>query len=222
LVAASAACKVFRLSQSAINAVGFAQSGKLGNSVFLRCCAKRDKGWLLRRPERAAGSALVRPKRPLPSQEKRPRFTTAALSVDVRRPARHLGRVVEQPVGRRRATRAGQVAVAVKRGRGWMRRLRVGCYRRLCPCTVVGSSGWATVSFEAVGRDELCRAVGASRCVGAIRALAHVVGDVPVVALVLRVVSEAVHMVRVVRVAHPARLRWGWSVGSQASGVWLY
>ena len=40
LVAASAACKVFRLSQSAINAVGFAQSGKLGNSVFLRCCAK--------------------------------------------------------------------------------------------------------------------------------------------------------------------------------------
>ena len=39
--------------------------------------------------------------------------------------------------------------------------------------------------------------------------LAHVVGDVPVVALVLRVRGEAVHVVRVVKVAHPARLRWG-------------
>ena len=104
-----------------------------------------------------------------------------------------------------------------------MRRLRVGCRRRRCPCTVVGGSGWATVGFEAVGRDELGRAVGASRCVGAIGALAHVVGDVPVVALVLRVRGEAVHVVRVVKVAHPARLRWGWgwSVGSQALGMTL-
>jgi hypothetical protein len=36
LVVGSAACKVFRSSQSVTNAVGFAQSGKAGNSVFLR------------------------------------------------------------------------------------------------------------------------------------------------------------------------------------------
>lgn len=44
------------------------------------------------------------------------------------------------------------------------------------------------------------------------------VGDVPVVALVLGVRGEAVHVVRVVKVAHPARLRWGWGwgVGPQA------
>ena len=35
LVVGSAACKVFRLLQSVISAVGLAQSGKLGNSVFL-------------------------------------------------------------------------------------------------------------------------------------------------------------------------------------------
>ena len=36
LVVGSAACKVFRSSQSVTNAVGFAQSGKSGNSAFLR------------------------------------------------------------------------------------------------------------------------------------------------------------------------------------------
>ena len=36
LVVGSVACKVFRSSQSVTNAVGFAQSGKSGNSVFLR------------------------------------------------------------------------------------------------------------------------------------------------------------------------------------------
>ena len=35
LAVGSAACKVFRLLQSVISAVGLAQSGKLGNSVFL-------------------------------------------------------------------------------------------------------------------------------------------------------------------------------------------
>ena len=36
LVVELAACKVFRLSQSVTNAVGFAHAGKVGNSVFLR------------------------------------------------------------------------------------------------------------------------------------------------------------------------------------------
>jgi hypothetical protein len=50
LVAGSAACKVFRLSQSVISAVGFAQSGKLGNSVFLSahevgCKGAVNLGW---------------------------------------------------------------------------------------------------------------------------------------------------------------------------------
>ena len=151
-------------------------------------------------------AALARSKRPLPSQEKRPRFTTAALSVDVLRAARHLWRFVEQSVDRRRAAGAGQVAVSVKRGRSRMRRLRVGCHRRRCPHAVVGSSGWATVSFEGVGSDEL-------RCAADTGALVHVVGDVPVVALVLGVWGDAVHVVRVVKAAHPARLRWGLGLG---------
>ena len=103
-----------------------------------------------------------------------------------------------------------------------MGRPRVGGLRRRGPYAVVGSSGWATGLFVAVGCHERRRAVGASRRVGAIGALAHVVGDVPVVALVLGVRGDAVHVVRVVKVAHPARLRQGLKrAGDQASGVAL-